>query len=89
MDKKLSSINAVSQEQDASSMEPDVAAFWPQQKQQPPNNQQSSNNQGNCTRGQGFFRGNSNNRMSSQTQGLNASIMYRRQYFDEKLKHKN
>jgi hypothetical protein len=73
MDKKLSSINAVSQEQDASSMEPDAAAFWPQQKQQPPNNQQRY----------------SNNRMSSQTQGLNASISYRRQYFDEKLKHKN
>ncbi len=35
MDKKLSSFNAVSEEQDTTNTESDVAAFWPQQWQQP------------------------------------------------------
>jgi hypothetical protein len=67
IDKKTAPIHAVSEEQDTASQDR-RAAFWPQQKQQPCNSQQNFNNGGNRSRGQGFSRGNFNNRQSNPTQ---------------------
>jgi hypothetical protein len=72
MDRKTDSIHAVSDEQDTAAQaaqDPDMAAFRPQQKQQPHSSQQNFKNRGNQSRGQGFSKGNFNNRQTNPTQG--------------------
>jgi hypothetical protein len=69
-------IHAVKDNQDhnAATTDPNVAAFRPQQQQQQQFRPQQSgyNNRRNRSRGQGYYRGNTNNRLT-QNQGSNAT----------------
>ena len=68
-------VHAVEDQQnsEATAVDPNVAAFRPQRPLQQQFRQQQGGNRGNRARGQGNFRGNSNNNRSSQNQGNNAS----------------
>ncbi len=77
-DKRRSTINVhpveENQDQDAAIPDPNVAAFRPHQQQQFCSQQSRYNNHGNCSRVQGSYRGNSNNRPTqNQNQGSNAT----------------
>jgi hypothetical protein len=68
-------VHAIEDHQDPETvtMDPNVAAFWPQRPPQQQFRQQQTGNRGNRSRGQNNYRGNSNNNRSSQNQGNNAS----------------
>ncbi len=68
-------VHAVEDQQnsEATAVDPNVAAFRPQRPPQQQFRHQQGGNRGNRARGQGNFRGNSNNNRSSQNQGNNAS----------------